>query len=499
VSTYVPSPWQREFHACTVDFLLGAGSAGPGKTTSLIMDPLQQIIVEHQRCSDKHHPHHIAWGKSRGWALHVRRELTQLEETMINAQRMYQDIDPGMDWESKSNTIVFSSGFRLQFAHCQNSDDHRKYLSRSFTHLGIDEVSEFEKKQVDGLRSRVRSSDPVLRTMLKTRACTNPGVSPGAHPHWVREMFVDPFPAGRKILEKKLRRNDGSYATSTYMYLPARLYDNPDKQFVLDYEVRLLDLPEHIRKAYLDGDWYHMAGAYFASEWDYRIHVVRPYRVPREWPKFRSMDWGFKSPGCVTWWAMDDDGNLICIEEFNFKEMVDVDVALRIKDIERRLGLWNERTSESRIIGPADNQIWEDRGNSAERIIDVFAKAGIRWEQADKSPGSRQAHAERVLKRLKGHFGRTQLPGIMFFENCTKSISTMPQLSADPNKPDEPKKGGDDHAYDTIAYACAYATRGSQGIHMTGDPAESDEWERWAARSNESTGDSRWGLGSGYR
>lgn len=447
--TYRPSKWQQEFHTCGVDFLLGAGSAGPGKTTALVMDPLQQIITEHQRCADKAHPYPVKWGQSRGWALHVRRELTQLEETIVNAQRLYQDIDPNVNWESKSNTLVFASGYRLQFGHCQNSDDHRKYLSRSFTHLALDEVSEFEKKQVDGLRSRVRSSDPVLRRMLKTRACTNPGVSPGQHPHWVREMFVDPHPSGRKILEKKLKRRDGTLDSYTYMYLPALLYDNPDAQFVADYELKLLDLPEHIRKAYLEGDWYHQAGAYFASDFDHRIHVVRPYPIPKDWPKFRSMDWGFKSPGCVTWWAMDDDGNMVCFEEFNFKEMVDVDVASRIKDIEKRLGMWDTKTNESRITGPADNQIWEDRGNSAERIIDVFMKAGVRWEQADKSPGSRRAHAERVLKRLKGHYGRTQLPGIMWFENCTKCITTIPQIPADPNNPDEPKKGGWDHAYDT--------------------------------------------------
>jgi hypothetical protein len=310
-------------------------------------------------------------------------------------------------------------------------------------------------------------------------------------------MYVDPHPQGRRMLYRKLRMGDGEAREITRMYIPGRLSDNPDKQFAADYELSLRELPEAMRAAYLDGNWYHVAGAYYANEWDPHIHVVRGYKVPRDWPKFRSMDWGFKSPGCVLWWAIDEDENLVCFDEFNFKETVDVDVASRIRDIELRHGLWDEKAKRSRITGPADTQIWEERGNSAERIIDVFARNGILWEQADKSPGSRRAHAERILKRLKSHFGRTQLPGIMFFESCTKCITTLPQIPSDEAKPDEPKKGGDDHAHDAIAYGVAYATRGAKGISM-GATEDTDEWGDWAARDNVQH-ESRWGLGSGYR
>jgi hypothetical protein len=496
-SIYQPSKWQQEVHACRADYILGAGSAGVGKSRCLIGDVLPQVFSEHQRCMDKHHPHRMGWGKSSGWALYLRRELTELEQTMVHAQRVYEAIDPNGEWSSKTNTFLFSSGYRVQFGHCQHSDDHLKYLSREFSWVGLDEAVTFEKKQAQGIFSRVRSSDPVLRTMLRRMMMSNPGMSPGADPHWLRRMYVDPHPQGRRMLYRKLRMGDGEAREITRMYIPGRLSDNPDKQFAADYELSLRELPEAMRAAYLDGNWYHVAGAHYANEWDPHIHVVRGYKVPRDWPKFRSMDWGFKSPGCVLWWAIDEDENLVCFDEFNFKETVDVDVASRIRDIELRHGLWDEKAKRSRITGPADTQIWEERGNSAERIIDVFARNGILWEQADKSPGSRRAHAERILKRLKSHFGRTQLPGIMFFESCTKCITTLPQIPSDEAKPDEPKKGGDDHAHDAIAYGVAYATRGAKGISM-GATEDTDEWGDWAARDNVQH-ESRWGLGSGYR
>ncbi len=44
---YTPSAWGAAYHSLPYDQVLGAGSAGPGKTTVLIWEPLAQIITEH--------------------------------------------------------------------------------------------------------------------------------------------------------------------------------------------------------------------------------------------------------------------------------------------------------------------------------------------------------------------------------------------------------------------------------------------------------------------
>ena len=41
------SPWGNEFHSLAVDEALGGGSAGPGKSLALLMDPSPQMVVEH--------------------------------------------------------------------------------------------------------------------------------------------------------------------------------------------------------------------------------------------------------------------------------------------------------------------------------------------------------------------------------------------------------------------------------------------------------------------
>src|SRR6185436_8884781 len=58
-------------------------------------------------------------------------------------------------------------------------------------------------------------------------------------------------------------------------------------------------------RAWLEGDWSVIAGAFF-PEWDTHKHVVRPVTLPKEWTRFRSMDWGSAKPFSVGWWAISD-------------------------------------------------------------------------------------------------------------------------------------------------------------------------------------------------
>jgi len=295
-------------------------------------------------------------------------------------------------------------------------------------------------------------------------------------PQWVRKYFVEPAPEGGKILKTKVRRGDGREAYVSRIYLPARLRDNPDKQFVEDYELTLLGKPPHIRQALLEGSWWVTEGAFYANAWREALHVRESFAIPDDWPRFRSMDWGFKNPGTVLWWAMDPDGNLICERELTFKGKSDVEVALRIREIEEGLGLW--KGDKSTLTGPADTQLWEQRGNSAASMAAVMAKHGVRWVAADKR--SRMNNAQRVLARLADHRGGTADPGLMFFKECKQCITTLPGIQAEPGDPEMPADGGDDHWHDAICYAVAFASHGAAGIPTrsgSDDDDDDDDYE----------------------
>lgn len=480
-SIYTPSKWQSEFHHANYSHTLGAGSAGPGKSLALLFDPFYQILEEHRRCTERGHPHPLIPGTSTGHALHLRRKMKMLEETIQRSKRWFKLIDPGARFSEGNNCPMwtFSSGYRYEFGHCHDRWDWENYVGSEPTALYFDEIIQFEEQQVVQISARVRSSDPVLRKMLRIKSATNPVTrfdEKGGNtihienPDWVREWFVDPAPEGRKVLQRTFKMQDGSTGTRTLFYLPAKLYDNPDPDFRRDYEETLRGLPKIIRKAYLEGNWYISPGSFFGDEWDPEIHTCKPFKVPKSWRTFRSMDWGYKAYGCIHWWALDPEGTLYCVREYMFRLQYPDQVAKTVIEIEKSLGFIDKKAVRSTLTGPADTQIWEERGDQTPSKASEFHKAGVSWVPANKK--SRAKNAMLLYERLADHADHTQTPGIVFFETCKEAIKFLPKVPRDKNNPEEPRDGGADHCYDSAAYGCAYASHGEIGIGSYPDDSD---------------------------
>jgi hypothetical protein len=448
----------------------------------LIHEPVAQIIAEHVRVQEWYrqkrglepeHPilgaHPLAPGRSRGRALYLRRASTMLGQIIDRAQVAYKALDPKVVWSQKDQEFTFVSGYKVKFGHCNDRNSYLQYYSDEFTMILYDEGTQFEEKQYQEINNRLRSVDPILSRMMKIRMMSNPvptndgmaGIKV-TNPHWVRDYFVEPAIQGNTTLTKVIEMDDGTVEKHRRIYLPALLSDNPDEVFVRQYEARLkANNPPHVVRALLRGDWFASAGNFFES-WDSHLHVIRPFKIPDDWLRFRALDWGFKTHGTVGWFAMDDDENLIMEKEYSFKLVTADKVAKRIREIEQDLGLWDGR--RSRITGPADTQLWDaatDKVGSKSKAS-VMAELGVIWVQADKK--SRATNAERLTKRLMDHHHGATRPGFVVFDTCKMTIKTLPGIQTDPNDIECPMKGGMDHWYDMVSYACAYASHGAKGV-----------------------------------
>ncbi len=176
------------------------------------------------------------------------------------------------------------------------------------------------------------------------------------------------------------------------------------------------------------------------------------------------MDWGYKAPGTIGWFAMDPDGNLYQFFEFNFRLMKDEEVAKRVVELEQRFGFWNKKERRSRISGVADTQLWEERGDSGRSKAQVFADNGIYWQPADKASIAR--NAERIVERLRD-YDKDRQPGIVIFRECRKSQEMFAGIDVDENDSTVPnKKSPLKHWFDMHAYAAARASRGRGSIVM---------------------------------
>lgn len=469
---YTPSPWSAKFHQSTADEVLGGGAAGPGKSLTLLWDPIvTQAVVEHARMTGqlldefpewlatlcRQHP--IRQGESEGHALHLRRSMPQLLENIDRSMRMFKKFDEHADYSKERHCWTFASGYKVTFGHCRERNSHEDYLSKQYTHLGLDEAYQFEEYQYEELDNRVRAADPVLHCLLRSRLMSNPA------PGWLKDRFVSAEPKGNVVFRRKVTDPEtGRTKYRTRLFLPAKLDDNPDKPFVDQYKFRLLSKPAHMRARYLYGDWDSVEGGFFEDDWNPGVHVIRPFKIPRDWPKFRAMDWGFKAPGTIGWFAMDPDENLYQFYEFNFKLMRDAEVADRVIEIEKRFGFWNDRERKSRLTGVADTQLWEERGDSGKSKAAVFASKGIFWQQADKASIAR--NAERIVERLRD-YDRDKPPGLMLFEGCKKSREMFASIAVDEKDDTVPDKSSPlKHWFDMQAYAAARASRGRGSIVM---------------------------------
>ncbi len=107
------------------------------------------------------------------------------------------------------------------------------------------------------------------------------------------------------------------YDPDDYEFVHATIADNPYFAGDDEYKKTLGQLPEALRRAFLDGEWDVYAGQYF-DIFSAGRHTVRAEQVQLEpWtPRWISIDWGFEHPSAVYWHATRADGVVVTYREF---------------------------------------------------------------------------------------------------------------------------------------------------------------------------------------
>lgn len=102
--------------------------------------------------------------------------------------------------------------------------------------------------------------------------------------------------------------------------------------------------------------------------------------------------------------------------------------------------------------GPVDSSIFDTEDGPS--IADKMAEQGVRWELADKSPGSRKNGWERLRMMLKAALSvPMEEPGLFVFNTCTDGfIRTVPVLPRDKKKTDDVDSSAEDHTGDEVRY-----------------------------------------------
>ena len=420
---------QVDFLAAPEKEVLYGGAAGGGKSFAMLVDLLRYASNGNHR------------------ALLLRRTLAELTELVDQSRKLYPKAFPGAVFRESKNTWSFPSGATALFSYVDKDNDVTRYQGQSFTWIGVDELGQYPTPYVwNYLRSRLRTTDPEIQTYM--RASANPG---GVGGWWLKKMFVDPaipnepfwatdIDSGNILRYGPNHPEHADEPLYQRRFIPARLTDNPFLMESGEYEAMLLSLPEVERRRLLEGDWDVADGAAF-SEFDRSVHVVEPFEVPYNWPRLRAADYGYSSPSCVLWGAVDWDGNIFIYRELYDKGYTGETLARIINALEENDPLMQ--------ISVLDGACWSKHGTGPS-IAESMIRNGVRWIPADKNriPGKIELHRRLAIDE------RTDEPKLKIFSTCTNLIRTLPTIPLSKTNSEDVDTKSDDHAYDALRYMC---------------------------------------------
>lgn len=438
---------QAAYVNCPVFEVCYGGARGGGKTSGSLGD---WLLHEHE------------YGKhARG--LFIRRNLTDLEDTIEEARNLFEPL--GAHWRSQKSEFRFPSGALLRFRYLERDEDASKYQGHEYTRVYVEELTQFASdKPVMKLKGALRSRHGVP---CGFRATCNPG---GPGHSWVKARYIDPG-AWKIVYEEFANPFTGENQRLGRVFIPARLSDNP---LLLEadplYVAKLQQTGSaELVKAWLMGDWNIVEGAFFEN-WRQDRHEIRPFKIPEDWTRFTSLDWGSAAPFSVGWWTIAGDdtraetetGSTITIPRGAMvryrewygceKNQPNVGVKLTAEQVADGI-LEREQADEKITYRVADPAIFAENGGPSigQRMIlrKVVQKAADNKRIAQKGA---MGGWDQMRERLRGvAFDR---PMIVTFVTCRDSIRTIPALQHDPNRAEDLDTDGEDHAADEWRYAC---------------------------------------------
>lgn len=354
----------------------------------------------------------------------LRRTFPDLEKSLIRVSRdLYrQDL---CEYNGSKHTYTFINGSIIDFGYINNESDVYQYQSAEYDVIRFDELTHFTEFMYVYMMSRLRGANSYPKQM---KSSTNPGnVGHG----FVRKRFIDIAPPDTTI----------QTANGTRRFIPAKVQDNA---FLIsadpEYIKRLENLPDEEKKALLYGSWDVFKGQYF-TEWNRDIHVIDPFPIPRDWKRFRAMDWGYNDPCAIGWFAVGPDHHIYLYRELTMQETLSRDVAKRIVELSE---------DEKIAYTVASPDMWQTRGHSdieGESIAETFARNGVPLMKADNS---RVIGWNRVRENLA--IAPDGKPYVQVFKSCLKLIETIPLMIYDEKNSEDVADNLPDHWCEMFRY-----------------------------------------------
>lgn len=267
----------------TVNECLLAGPAGTGKSRA-VLEYLNWLCMEYPnlRCL---------------MVRKTRRSLTEsgmvtLETKVLNMAAQ------GVQWKASTQRYEYPTGSIIAVA---GMDKPGKIMSSEWDIIYAQEATEFTEAEWEACTTRLRNGKLPWQQMLGD-------CNPDAPTHWLRRRAQS-----GKLLMLHSRHEDNPSVTPEYL---ARLDELTGVRYL---RLRL-------------GIWAAAEGIVY-DEYDPALHLIPRFDIPREWPRYLSIDWGYTNPCCIQWWAVDPDGRVYVYRELYMTRRTVDEHAAKVKAV----------------------------------------------------------------------------------------------------------------------------------------------------------------------
>lgn len=184
----------------------------------------------------------------------------------------------------------YSNGAKIDVA---GMDKPEKIMSAEYDLIFGDEATELTLNDWESAGTRLRNGK--LSWQQQMGAC-----NPSAPTHWIKQ---------------RCDQGQARMLVSRHADNPAYVNADGSLTEVGAAYMAKLDGLTGVRKLRLrDGAWAAAEGLIYDG-FDEAVHLIAPFKIPGEWTRWVTVDFGFTNPFVMQWWAEDPDGRLFLYRE----------------------------------------------------------------------------------------------------------------------------------------------------------------------------------------
>ena len=412
------NPKQDQFLKSTALYCAFGGARGGGKSHAVRIDSVYGALT-------------YAGIK----ILIVRRRYTDLQGNYVEP---FKKLIPSTlaEYNSQTHTYYFINGSTIKLGHFNSyGQASEEYQGQEYDWIYMDEATQFTEQEFRLLGGCLRGANDYPN---KFRLTCNPG---GIGHRWVKRLFIDrQYRTDSENPEENENPDD-------YEFIAARVEDNialmnsKGGKGGQQYLQMLSSLPENIRQAHRYGDWDALSGNYF-PEFQTATHTCKPFTIPREWARYRAIDYGLDMLACA-WFAIAPSGRVYMYRELKQSGLIVTDAATKIKE--------HTAVGEKIVCTYAPSDIWSRQKDTGKTMAEVFMLNDVPIVQASRARVQGWLQVKEMFAPMED--GK---PKLIVFNTCREYIDDVQAIQASDKDPNDCATEPHEitHLNDAVRYFC---------------------------------------------